>query len=290
MREITILLAVFFAMYMTGRGYRRGALTTVAGWIPFLLAVYVLLPTVWREPNRVALLTGGVAALSIFIVGMSALRALRRWLDRRRDTPQAESRPRRWLRRCDRIAGAALGLLCSAIACLGLACLGSTLPFAYSVRAQSSVSASGDAEPDEITNPPEWVVDLGETCRTLADLSDVSVLSHVPRLRDYGHEVRALVTILNAPPDKLKRLAEIHGLTQLADLPAVQAAINDDDFIDQIQRLRDGKLSVVSDLVDSPILRDLVECREIRQITRTLTPSSLARDLTPDSDHASDSQ
>ena len=277
MREVTILLAAFFAMFMTWRGYRRGALATVAGWVPSLLALGVLVLAVWREPDRfaVSLVTGVVAAVTIYLVGVLALRGWRRWLERRPCSPSSRGGPRRWLRRGDRLVGAGLGLLCSATACLGLACLVSTLPFAFSVHAETSV------EQGETDNPPRWLAALSETCRTLADLSDVAVLSHVPRLREYGQEVRALVTILNSPPEDLKRLAEIHGLTRLQDLPPVKAALDDEHYTDLYQRLKDGHFTALSELVDSPITRELVKCPEIRELTRTLTPSSLARDLAP---------
>lgn len=287
MKAVTILLAALFATYMAWRGCRRGALVTVAGCVPPLLALGVLVLAAWRAPERlaVAFVIGGVAAAMVFVLGLLAMRAWRRRLEVRAVPPSHEPGPRRWLRRCDAVAGAALGLMCSAIACLGLACLGSTLPFAYSVRTQSSTVQD---EPDD---PPRWVAALGESCRTLAGLSDVAVLRHVPRLRDYGHEVRALVTILNAPPDQLKRLAEIHGITRLKDLPAVRAAVADDDYIDLFQRLRDGNLAVLSEITASPFTRELVESPEIRDLARNLTPSGLARDLSPpESDRDADSR
>jgi hypothetical protein len=260
-------------MFMTWRGFRRGALATVAGWIPFLLAISVLVFALWREPDRIALVIGVVVATAIFILGVMALRSWRRWLTQRNHTPSTERSPRRWLKSCDHVIGAALGLLCSAITCLGLSCLISTLPFFYSVRAQSSVVQ------ETANDPPKWLASVSETCQALAEFADISVLSHVPRLREYGSEVRALVTILNSPPEDLKRLADKHGITELAELPAVKAVLDDHHFINLIQRVRKGSFTALSELVDSPITHELIECPEIRDLSRKLTPSSLARDL-----------
>lgn len=275
MTEVTVLLAGVFSTYMTWRGYRRGAMATVAGWIPALLTLGVLVLTCWRRPGSVPLMAGGVAAATVFLVGVLSLRACRRWWDRRGKSASFERTSRRWLRKCDRTVGAGLGLLCSAVACLGLACLGSLLPFAYSVSAQD------DDQPDDANEqPPAWVAALSDTCRTLAEFSDTVVLHHVTPLREYGQEMRALVTILNAPRADLELAARINGLTNLLDVPSVKAALDDKHYAELFLSLKEGNIGAVAELIDSPITRELIESPEIRELTSTLTPTSLADDLT----------
>lgn len=273
MKEATLLLASLFALYMAWRGYRRGALATLTGWMPSLLALSTLVLFFWLDPEPFSLVIGGIAASVLFVIGVSARRVWRRWLDRRVETLTPESRLSHWLRRCDGVAGAGLGLLCSVGACVGFVCLSSTVPFIYAVRAQTSTTS------EKTDEPPAWVTTLRETCVTLADLSDSTVLHQVPRLHEYGQEVRALITILNSPPDDLERIAEIHGLTRIKDLPAVKAALIDKHYAELFLSLKEGDITAVPKLVDSPITRELIECPEIRDLTRTLTPSSLAQDL-----------
>ena len=110
MKAVTILLAALFATYMAWRGCRRGALVTVAGCVPPLLALGVLVLAAWRAPERlaVAFVIGGVAAAMVFVLGLLAMRAWRRRLEVRAVPPSHEPGPHQWLRRCDAVAGAAL--------------------------------------------------------------------------------------------------------------------------------------------------------------------------------------
>jgi hypothetical protein len=245
------------------------------GWLQSIFALGVLAFVVWWSPGSlsVSLIIGCAAATVTFITSRLALRVWRRRLNRHADSSIAEKPSRRWIQRFDRIAGGWLGLVCSSLACLGFACLNSTLPLAYSIQAQSTT------EQEEADAPPLWVTKLRETCITLTDLSDNSVLNHVQRLREYGQKMRSLVRILNAPPEDLKRVTELHGFGKLQSLPAVKAALDDHGYAELFLSLQKGDLSVISRLVDDPITHELIECREIRELTRPLTPSSLARDL-----------
>ncbi|GEM_PF-3569792 len=275
MREFTLLLAVLFAMFMTWRGYRRGALATVASWIPSLLTLLTLIVVLWREPEQLSatLLTAAIAAAVVFIAATLAVRACHTRLQNGPDSIKPDSESRRWSWWCNHVAGAGLGLLWSATFCIGIACLGSMLPFIHSLEAQVKV------EQEAIEEPPLWVTSLSETCRTIADVSKLAVLDHVPRLREYGHEVRSLVTILNASPDDLKRVAEQHGITELEHIAIVQTALEDKHYADLFLQLKGGDITVVTELLDSSITRDLITCPEIRELAQTLTPSTLAKDL-----------
>lgn len=280
MTAATLLLAALFTVLMVRRGCRRGALATLVGWTPPALSVGAMALVVWCStlPLSVTIACAVIAAGVTLIVSAFTTRTVRRRLA----TPCLEHAPRstsaRWLRRGDSVAGGALALLCSAVTCLGIACLGSTLAFAFSVHTQ-------DADKKMTAdNPPHWITALRHSCRTLAEVSDLAVLQHVPRLGDYGREVRALVTILNAPPDRLDRLANKHGLQRLLDLPEVKAAIADEHYVGLYQRLREGNLAVVAELLDSPVTHQLVACPQLRDAARSLTPSKLAGELTsPDS-------
>ena len=274
MREATLLLAGAFASFMTWRGYRRGALDTVASWLPSLATLLVLVALFWREPEHLSqrLAVSAIVAAAVFVLATLAVRTVRARFQREDHPDEEPVRTRRWHWWCNHIAGAGLGLLWSATICLGVACVISILPFALSVRA----SADQQADREET---PLWVRSLSETARSLADVSERAVLGHVPRLREYGHEVRAVVTILNAPPEDLKLLAKRHGISDLEELPVVQRALKDQNYAEKFLQLKEGDVGVVSTLIDSSITRDLISCPEIRELTKTLTPSALADDL-----------
>jgi hypothetical protein len=105
------------------------------GWLQSIFALGVLAFVVWWSPGSlsVSLIIGCAAATVTFITSRLALRVWRRRLNRHADSSIAEKPSRRWIQRFDRIAGGWLGLVCSSLACLGLACLNSTLPLAYSI-------------------------------------------------------------------------------------------------------------------------------------------------------------
>lgn len=274
MTELVLLLTTFFAIYMTWRGYCRGFFATIAGWLPPLLALGAFLLVIWLQWHSPTgtIVTEFIAAVVTYIGGVGTLRIGRRRLARHLPT-HSKIALRRWHWWCNHVAGALLGLLCATTTCLGFASLTSTLPFAYTIATQS------DIEDEKAEETPYWVTKLGETCRTLAEVSDSVVLGNIPRLREYSQEMNALVTILNAPPEDLKRVAELHGFASLEHLPAVTTALEDKRYAELFLRLRNGDVTAVSKLVDSSITRDLLTCPEIRSFTRTVTPSSLARDL-----------
>jgi len=282
--EIVLLLATFFAMYMTWRGYCRGALLTIVSWLPPLVALGAFILVIWLQSQSPAgtIVNGFIAAVATYTSGVLAIRVVQLRLAPRLP-PRPKDEPRSWHWWSNHIAGAVLGLLCSTTACLGFASLTSTLPFAYTIATQSGF------EDEKTEETPYWITKLGETCITLAEVSDSVVLGNVPRLREYSGEMNALVTILNAAPEDLRRVAELHGLGRLEQLPVVKTALEDKRYAELFLRLQDGDITAVSELADSSITRDLLTCPEIRSFTRTLTPSSLARDLeAPGSENKND--
>ena len=269
--------AVLLALWMAWRGCRRGALATLLAWLPMAASVCVLLFTVraaWASPAHFGLvcLLGGLATAAIFVAGTWAVRSTRRMPEGKRSAAArvgASYRPH-WP---DRIAGAALGVICAAVVCLGLACLGSVVSFAFSMSLEPGRGLAADG------SGAKWMRTLGRACSQMADIANFGVLRHVPGIREYSREARALITVLNAPPEKLRRIAEKRGLTKLAELPEVQEAILDEDYIGLIAGVGRGNLGGLPRLARSGITKKLLTCPEIRQFTESLTPSQLAEEL-----------
>ena len=275
-----VTLVLLFAAWMAWRGYRRGAVGTVLGWLPFLAAGLVLLLGLWLAwlaiTYFVLLATVALlAAVATLVVCFWVIRSAKR---RAAPYPEDSSPPGRFrssLLTLNRFLGAALGLIAASILSLSLALLGSTVPLAY------SLAALRDGTPEAPAAVPAWAGRLGRACAAVADVATFGILDHVPRLGAYSRELRALILILSAPPDKLKRLADKHGLTNLADLPEVQAALNDDAYLDLIIRVGQGRLAVLRSLAAHPTTRALLASPHLQRLTATLTPSELARDLVP---------
>ena len=278
MTALTATFATVIALWMAWRGYRRGALATLVGWLPMLAALavlVVLLWAAWSEPGRFLLLcaVAAVAALATFVVGTLGAAAGRRRFSKPPHSTAERRAAGRWLTACNRIAGAALGVFSAAFLSLAVACLASTIPFAVAMRAERP-SHHGPPAP-----PSQWVHALRQSCRAMADVSHFGLLAHIPRMRTYSREVHALIRILNAPSHKLKHVAEKRGLLNLVELREVQDALLDDRYIALICRVGKGDLSALPDLVKSPVTRNIIECPEVRTLTKTLTPSVLASDL-----------
>ena len=274
MTGVAAALAALVAGWMAWRGYRRGAVGTLVGWLPGLAAVtvlLVLLRSAWAHPEHLGLLfwSGCIGALAVFVGGKLSLRLLR-CRAARSPTEQAESR--RWLGVCDRVSGAALGLVCAAVLLLAFACLASTVHFIL----------GADSVPEDLgcdTTPPEWVDALRQTCGAVADISHFGLLAHIPRMGVYSREVRALITVLRAPRDKIEHVVQKRGLLQLGELDEVQEALLDDEYMALIRRVGKGDVSALPDLVRSPVTRRVIRCPEVGEIAKGLTPSELARDL-----------
>jgi hypothetical protein len=271
---VVAAFAILFAVALAWRGYRRGALATVVGWLPVAAAAAVAALAArlaWAEPARLAevCLAGGAAALGVLVGGTAMVRAARRRARRGWSGGPA-------LRRGDRLAGAALGLCLAAALWLGLACLASTVSFAVTVGVDPAPGEARQA-------PPPWAMTLRRTCCAMADVAHFGLLRHLPRIGAYGREVRALVRILNAPREELDRLARKHDLTRLAAVPEVQEALLDEDYVALTDRVGQGDLSAIPLLAESSITRRLFTSLQVRRFTRRLTPSKLAEGL-----HAAD--
>jgi hypothetical protein len=235
----------------------------------------VLLRNAWAHPERLALLcwVGCIAAVAVFAGGSLALRLLQR----RREARAAPHETRGWPGLCDRGAGAALGLVYAAVLLLALACLASTVPFIL----------GADAMPDDLgsdTTPPEWVDALRRTCGAVADISHFGLLAHIPRMRAYSREVRALIVVLRAPKDRIEHVVHKRRLLELGELVEVQDALLDDEYMALIRRVAKGDVSALPDLVRSPVTRRVLQCPEMAHVAKGLTPSALAHDLEEASD------
>ena len=300
MRILVALFAALIALGMAWRGYRRGALATLVGWLPLAGAVLVLVVAVraaWSDLEHFAdtCQNGAVAALAVYLGGSFLLR---RWRPQsssssssfsssnlqasrvpHREEQESRTRTRTRTRtigkdglaRLNRLAGAALGVVCAAVLCLGLACLGGAAAF--------SCSAAVEPEAARPVRSARWASTLRDACNGLADAANFGVVSRIPLLRTYGSEVRALVRLLNAPDEKLRRLAVRRGLPALAELPEVKEALADEPYLALIVRLGEGDVTVIPRLAHSPITRKVLTCPRIREAAKGLTPSALLSDL-----------
>ena len=280
MVPLAVTLALLFAAWMAWRGYRRGAARTALGWLPFVAAGVVLVLGLWLAwvaiTYFVLLATVALlAAVATLAVCFWMIRSARRRAAPRPGDSSPPGRFRSSMRTLNRLLGAALGLLAASLLSLSVALLGSTVPLAY------SLAALRDGTPEAPAAVPAWADGLGRACAAVADLASFGILDHVPRLGAYTRELRALVVILSAPPDKLKRLADKHGLTGLADLPEVRAALSDEAYLDLVVRVGQGRLTALRPLAEHPTTRALLASPRLRRLTATLTPSELARDLAP---------
>jgi len=273
---MTVLAGAIFALVtacLAWRGYRRGAKAVLRGWLARFsdLALMCLAGwLVWRSGGSpVATCLAGVAAGGLGLV--STVFVLRIHRSQQQNEETDESQPAL----LDRVAGGALGVIYAEACCLGLACLTGVLVFGMSASRPTVDGPS--VERAECT--PEWVGRLGKVCRTVAEISDYGVLRRLPLLREYGSEIIPLVTILTAPREKLALIAEKRDLMRFADTAAVKAALDDAEYCSLLRRARQGELSVVRPLLDSPITRELISCPEIREFARTVTPSDLLEDM-----------
>ncbi len=87
--------------------------------------------------------------------------------------------------------------------------------------------------------------------------------------------MRALIIILNAPRERLVRLAHAHGIAGLADLPEVRDALADEAYLGLLDRLASGDLGAIQPIARHEATRRLLACPEVRKLTRRLTLAQL---------------
>ncbi len=279
MTIIALTLTLLLAAWMAWRGWLRGATGTLAAWFPVLALSAILLLGLWLALSHLAhLFLISAITLALATAALIACLLLRRhW--RLRVAARASScpdpqpairNPKSLLAFANRLGGALLGLIAAALLSLALACLASAIPFALSAR-----SAPGG----ELAAPPRWAEQLGRACAAVADLTTFGLLDHVPCLATYARDVRALVIILNAPRERLVRLARTHGFAGLADLPEVHDALADEVYLDLLDRLGNGDLGALQAIARHEATRRLLACPQVREVTRRLTLAQLAQDL-----------
>jgi len=188
-----ILLAVAITAWMVWRGHRRGGVRTLGRLLPLLAAIAVVAVFAHLEWMMLGgLFSGALLVVVVAFGGWLTVRAMVAPLRRIRLKGRAGG--------LDRIAGASLGLLLASLVCLVLAELGGVIVFGVTVveRLEDQPPAAVSAQAGEFDI--DWVGSLRDVSSAMADFSAAGLLRHVPHLDDYSHEVRALVTILNAPP------------------------------------------------------------------------------------------
>jgi len=273
---MTVAAGAIFALItacLAWRGYRRGAKAVLRGWLARFSGLALMCLAgwlIWRSGGSlVTTCLAGVAAGALGFV--SAVFILKIHRSRQVNEETHEAQPAL----LDHVAGGALGVIYAEACCLGLACLAGV--FVFGMSASRPVIDGPAVERADCA--PEWVKGLGKVCRTVADISDYGMLSRLPLLKEYGSEIVPLVTILTAPREKLALIAEKRNLMRFADTPAVKAALDDVEYCSLLSRARQGELSVMRPLLDSPITRELISCPELREFAATVTPSDLVKDM-----------
>ncbi len=292
MTLIALTLTVLFATWMAWRGWRRGATGTLAAWLPTLASSVVLTLGLWLAARHLTHLVP-IAILALIAAAAAFIAAifLRRRVAHCRFAIcnlQFQHNRQSVLVLANHLGGAALGLIAAAFLSLALACLASTIPFAVHCRfvisdlrfQDNRQLAIGNRQSlGEPTAQPTWAESLGRACSAVADLTTFGLLDHLPGLAACGREVRALIIILNAPRERLVRLAHAHGIAGLADLPEVRDALADEAYLGLLDRLASGDLGAIQPIARHEATRRLLACPEVRKLTRRLTLAQLARDL-----------
>jgi len=116
----------------------------------------------------------------------------------------------------------------------------------------------------------------------LFDVAHRGFLRHLPVVGPASDEIAALCTVLRASPGQQQRLAAACGWQQLAELPAMQDALADDDLLAEIARVRDGSLLALCRLQAHPRVLDLAGDPAVQELIAGLRPTALAAALAAD--------
>jgi len=283
MTGVVAPLAALITIGMAWRGYRRGAAATLVGWLPMIAAMAAFSLVAWCGtlwPERLVLLcaVGLAVAVGVFTAGRLTLRARRRGpaADGPSDKETAEEEDKRVqirrarMRRADRLAGAGLGVLYGAVLCLTLAGLGSMVSLAFSLPKRGR-----DAAQAAQRRP----LAFGRACGRLADLATDGLLTHIPLVGEVSRSFRALIVILNAPPEHLRYVAVKRGFPRLLKIPEVKDALADRHYLDLIRRTGRGNLFAFVRLGEHPLTRRLLASEELREFTEDLSLAELAKDI-----------
>ena len=274
MSGVVVTFVAILGVWAVWRGFRRGALSTFLGWLPTLGAVLILVSAIraaWSHPAYFdfVCVSGGIAALGLFIAGTLAVRRRLRVLKERRLAASAEE-SRSIRRTADRFGGAALGIIHAALICLGIACIGSALSFTVSLGGERGERAG---------QSPSWAAAFRRACGQAADIANFGVLQYIPGIRESSREFRALIVVLNAPKEKLRLVADKHGIARLRHIPVIRKAASDDEYMALITDIAEGNRAGLRRLAKSPITRELLDCPEVRELASKLKPSQLAADI-----------
>ena len=284
---------VAFAAWMTWRGLHRGLVCMGLRWLP-LLVVLVTLTILMRRPwGAWGGLWGRVVCLGVVGAGAYGIarRAKRNWNSSiEADAHFSQARPvvgvgvdgYRWLNWIDQLGGAVLGFFLAATLSLSLAGLASTLVFQANWNREQTRPSGGATSNAAAARTPNkaspWAYVLGRACKTAASFSD-QALRRVPVLQTYNEEMQALVVLLNAPPEKLRQVAEKRNIKRFLKIPVIQAALKDPDYQKLIRRIADGDVMAVHSLMEHPMTRELYACPEVKTFAQSVKPSDLAADL-----------
>lgn len=265
--------ALLFIATLAWRGYRRGATRTIQDWLPTLAALPVLVLFFWLAflwaDHLLAIGFSGMALA--FIVALVVHLAIRRRRRAHRPPAMPPEDPSTWSERLNRVGGAVLGLVNAAMLCLLLGLAGSLTIFTCGQWVMGD--AAVDAEQPGVTQV------LGEVCLEIAAAADLGLAGHIPGLASASREVQALIEVLNASETDRAQLATELDLVDLIEVREVNQALNDDEYIKLIERFGEGRIHLVTDLVRHPRSKELMNCRQLQDKVKGLTPSKLRERL-----------
>ncbi len=260
---------------MAWRGYRRGAMVSLLGWLPIGAGVAVMGGAArigWAVPDHfpTAVCAGLVVAAAVYAGVRAVTRPRRLALLKDRADHVIHGV---WRSIPDRVAGAFLGVIHSSLLCLAGALAVSGGAFLLAAPAASQPAGGVEAETSHLLG---W---LRRTSGQVAEIATTTALSHIPRVDTYAVEVTALITILNASPEDQYRLFRKLSLDRLAGLPSVAAAVADEEYRSLIHRVKQGHVTAIYALARHQHTRRLMRCPQIRALANDLAPSELVKDM-----------
>lgn len=121
--------------------------------------------------------------------------------------------------------------------------------------------------------------EMGDALRAVLDTTHRGLVRHLPIVGSWSDELAALIHVLDAPVADRRRLALDQDWQHLAELPAMQAALRDEEVTANIQALGDGDLLALYRLQRSAVILELLRCPKLRPLVEEFRPSTLAARL-----------
>jgi hypothetical protein len=115
--------------------------------------------------------------------------------------------------------------------------------------------------------------------RALVRTANKGFVRHLPLVGELGDEVEALSFILSARPEARARLARELGWERLSDLPSLQAILNDEGTLADIEGAGAGDVAALYRLQKNELIIAFFREDDVQEIIAETRPSTLARGL-----------